>query len=119
MSWAGHRILRNTVPGSKKPRDKIHFVTRSGNDHSKYVQTGDDAKIGKKLFIADGALGLTIVPVKNEETVADLTAEKGALTLTVLDEKKFKVTGFPANVLGHDVIAVKRSGKKVRLSFKE
>ena len=76
-------------------------------------------KIGKKLFITDGVMGLTIVPAKNEETLAELTAEKGALRFTVLDERKLKVADLPANVLGKEIFAEKRAGKKVRLSFKE
>lgn len=76
-------------------------------------------KIGKKLYITDGVMGLTIVPAKNEETIAELTAEKGALRLTVLDDRKLKVADLPANVLGKEIFAEKRAGKKVRLSFKE
>lgn len=76
-------------------------------------------KAGKKLFISDGVMGLNVVNDRNEDTVAELTAEKGAIRLTVLDEKKLKIADNPVNVLGKELTAVKRNGKKVRIAFTE
>ncbi len=75
-------------------------------------------KYSEKLYLVEGMMGLSILETPGAKPAGEISADSMGLHLSILDEKNYSSrVPIPTNVLGEEIIIVKKYGKKAKITF--